>query len=74
MVSKELLRIPKDSLNNIGILKQILRVELLRINMGYYKVSFGSQYCLPCLNKPENAKYTKVGETSSTCSYECNDP
>lgn len=37
--------------------------------IGTYKYDFSFGLCLPCQNKPKNAYYTKIGESTSICEY-----
>ena len=41
--------------------------------VGFYKYDYSFGKCLQCQNKPRNSHYTKLGETTSLCEYECND-
>jgi len=38
---------------------------------GTFKYDFSYGKCLPCINKPAGAYYYQVAETSSICSYDC---
>jgi hypothetical protein len=39
--------------------------------VGTYKYHFGYGVCEPCTNKPKNAFYTSIAQSSSQCEYEC---
>jgi len=37
--------------------------------IGEYKYDYSFGKCMPCMNKPKNSYYTKMGETSSICEF-----
>lgn len=39
--------------------------------IGFYKYDYSFGKCLECQNKPKNAHYTKTGEITSLCEYQC---
>lgn len=40
--------------------------------VGFYKYDYSFGDCIPCTNRPEAAHYTKRGEDTSMCAYQCN--
>jgi len=38
---------------------------------GFYKYDYSYGECIPCINKPKFAHYTKRGEDNSMCEYQC---
>jgi len=48
----------------------VLSVSLVK--KGTYKFDYGYG-CKPCMNKPVNAYYTSIAQSTSQCEFECVD-